>query len=130
MKDKNIIKKQLGAMINIEIYTHIMNIELKMRQIPDLINTTTDIDLWGLMSTCNNIILELVDNDCLTDREINLLVVDYTEFINIIRDIVDATKFFMIHIYFYSILEYCMIYCEEEQLFEACANIKKFNDKL
>ena len=55
------------------IYEHALNIEKRMRKIPDLIDTKKDKQIWDLMSTCNDILLELVDLEFVTTRELILL---------------------------------------------------------
>jgi hypothetical protein len=110
---------------------HIGMIHQKMCLIPDIVDTKKDQVLWDIMFTCNFIFIELFENYIIDDNSINILVGDYNNDLVIIDDICnDKSKVFLINIYFIMILEYCEKYCLEAELYETCANIKKFVDAL
>lgn len=109
-----------------QIYNHLLTIERRMYDIPDLIDPKTDKQLWELMCRCNSIILELVDTDLLPQQVLIILLNEYKALIKYIEVITDPSKFFLINLYFVIIMEYVVEYCEDNELFEACANVKKF----
>jgi len=112
------------------IYEHALNIEKRMRKIPDLIDTKKDKQIWDLMSTCNDILLELVDLEFVTTRELILLSNEYKEILTYLEVITEPAKYFLINLYFVIIMEYMVEYCEDKELFEACSNIKRFEKLL
>jgi hypothetical protein len=124
---KNLIKD----MMKTSIIEHQLNIEVRMRQLPDLIDPKKDIYLWELMSTCNNIILDLVSDEFILYNELKVLVYEWSDILQMIKIVVgDAATYFLINIYFSIIMEYATEYCIDNELFEACSNIKKFENMI
>lgn len=111
-----------------QIYNHLLTIERKMYNIPDMIDPKIDKQLWELMSSCNSIILELVDNDLLSQQSLIILSNEYKELMKYIEVITEPSKFLLINLYFVIMMEYVVEYCEDNELFEACANVKKFEN--
>lgn len=112
------------------MYRHISKIETRLRNIPDLIDTKTDKYVWDMMCLCNDIIIDLVDTDIIDDLAVDMLVLDFGEYMALIRTMVDDVKYFMISLYFSVMMDYCVKYCEDNELFESCANIKNFEGKI
>jgi hypothetical protein len=118
-------------MKTINIEKHLDRIQLKMCEIPDIIDTRNDKVLWDVMFTCNFLLLELVDIDFISENSMNILVADYLGYMVIINDMVqDKSKYFLVNVYFIIMLEYMIDYCEGYELFEACANLKNFSEKI
>lgn len=109
---------------NIERHTSF--IENRLNKIPDFIDTKKDLELWDMVYFCNYTLLDLIDFSILNNDSLEIVTREFIQMKKYIEVIVEPKKFFLIELYFVVILEFLLEYCESNELFEACVNIKSF----
>jgi hypothetical protein len=102
-----------------------------MRRVPDFLDTTSSINhmTYLQMLKCNNVLLNLVNERTMQMRTVDSLINDYMNYINALAAYIDDTQQIKISIYYIELIDYMLEVCESAELFESCANIKKFNEK-
>jgi hypothetical protein len=113
-----------------KINEHIKIIKKNMTYIPDFLDTKSDLDLWYIINCCNDIIIELINDNFIDDISINKLSKEYIDINKYLKIITSPEKYFLIHVYLLNNIENSIKYCENQELYEACSNLKKLEKEL
>jgi hypothetical protein len=102
----------------------------KMNNIPDWINTKSSLhfDVWNLMTDCNDMILILINDRIITDKNISKIMYRFDEIITTLLDVLVDNERIKLCIYFTQMIDFIKDLCLEEERYEVCSNIQKFSD--
>ena len=107
-----------------------LEFETLFSKIPKFITSTDHLHyvLWHAMLECNNVLMRLLVERVLSDRQVAKIINDFQDFIEAIIDNTPEKLHLPISAYYTVILEKMIMRCEEEEHYEVCSNVKRFSD--
>lgn len=84
--------------------------------------------LWQALKESNNILIRLVKDKVLSDNSIARIINDFNEFMEAIIDNTTADIHLHVSAYYVVLIESMIIRSKQEEHYEVCSNLKKFQD--
>lgn len=102
----------------------------EMTYLPKWINTTSSLhfEVWNLMGECNDLLLVLITDRIINDKNITTLVIKFDDIITSVLDVLIDDDRIKLCVYFTAMMDMIKDMCLEEERYEACSNIQKFYD--
>ena len=96
--------------------------------IPDDIDPKFDEKLWAVIYNLNVIYLDLIQEYTMVDDEIYIVIENWNDLFNYLRNNAEADKVMLLSVYLYTQYERILEWCIDEEYYEGAANLKRFNE--
>ena len=101
-----------------------------LHRIPKFITSTDTLHhaLWQAMLECNALLLNLVVDKVLTEKQLDKIIEKFNKYIQIIIDNISESLQINISAYYAIVLEKLLMRSQDEEHYEVCSNLKRFID--
>lgn len=107
-----------------------IGISKRLIKLPDFIQQRNylDVILWQQLLELNNIIVKLITNQVLTQRQIKRILIEFDKTIEYIVETTPGKYHLLIFAYYQNLIDELINYSLEVEQYEVCSNLKKFQD--